>query len=248
MDEFKFNWTMSYRLDAEVSDCSYGCSYTSKEQSDIGMIAKYEFKKRENSAVWFVSNCDSKYRIDFASSLKSFYSLKVFGSCAKFISSRKDNYYVNFVRNLVQVGCDRYSKCESNEMRINKFYLSFESKNCTNYLTEKVWRILRSGLIPVVLQPEKKFYELNLPPNSFIHAQDFEYDPERLAVYLNQVSNNFDLYFSHLAWKNKYDIVYSAKQVERRRMCEFCTKLNTERSVIYYESVSQWFNNKCVIN
>lgn len=103
-------------------------------------------------------------------------------------------------------------------------------------------------MIPVVVQPNKQFYELYAPPNSFIHAQDFDYDPEKLGAYLRLVSSNFEIYFSHLKWKLDYEIVYSSSQVEKRRLCQLCTKFNTENSIIYYESVSDWFNKECIFN
>jgi hypothetical protein len=103
-------------------------------------------------------------------------------------------------------------------------------------------------MIPVVIQPNKEFYELQAPPNSFIHAQDFDYDPQRLAKYLHEVSTNFDLYLKHLEWKMHLNVVFTAKQVEARRMCEFCTKLNTEKAAIYYEKISDWFGFQCVEN
>lgn len=243
---------MSYRIDSEVSDCSYGCTYTktsrNEQHSKFVKSLRVEFEKRANSAVWFVSNCDSKYRMKFASSLKTHFPLKVFGSCGKWVCSAKENCLNNFIFNLFGDSCARYSDCELNEFNRNKFYLSFESKNCSNYLTEKLWRILRTNLIPVVLQPSRQFYQLNAPPNSFIHAEDFDYDPVKLATYLKRVASNFELYFKHLEWKFYTDVVYSQTQCETRRFCELCTKLNTERNVIYYEKVSEWFNNNCVVN
>lgn len=207
-----------------------------------------EFTKRSNLAIWFVSNCDSKFRMSFASGLKTHFPLKVIGSCAKYIHSADESWVLNFIKNIIQPDCGRISECESIEFSQAKFYLAFESKNCTNYLTEKIWRILRTNLIPVVVQPSKRFYELNLPPNSYIHAADFDYDPARLAEYLRQVSLDFDLYFKHLEWKLTHEAVYSGPVVERRRNCELCTKLNTEQSLIYYESVSKWFNYNCQVN
>ena len=250
---------MSYRLDAEVSDCSYGCIYLrndfkSQEDYQTKKVQFYsyiqdEFTRRRNSAAWFVSNCDSKFRMNFASALKTYFPLKVIGSCAKYICSLRENLLYNFLANLIQPSCGRQSQCESVEFAMNKFYLSFESKNCTNYLTEKIWRILATtNLIPVVIQPSKEYYLLSLPPNSFIHAQDFGYDPVKLAAYLGKVAKNVDLYFKHLEWKLTWNAVYSGPVVERRRNCELCTKLNMEKANIYYASVSKWFNNKCFVN
>jgi hypothetical protein len=249
---------MSYRIDAEVNDCSYGCTYTRNDYaSQDDFLAKKklfiegikrEFSRRTNSATWFVSNCDSRFRMNFASILKTHFPLKIIGSCAKYICSLNESWFRNFLVNLIQPSCERHSKCESVEFGKNKFYLSFESKNCTNYMTEKIWRILRTGLIPVVVQPAKVFYDMNLPADSFIHAEDFGYDPVRLAAYLDKVSNDLDLYYKHLEWKMHASVVYSGLTVERRRNCELCTRLNLEDRVVYYESVSKWFNYKCVVN
>jgi hypothetical protein len=74
------------------------------------------------------------------------------------------------------------------------------------------------------------------------------YDPRKLANYLDKVSNDIELYRKHLAWKKEHNVVYSQAQCERRRLCELCTKLNTETSGVYYGSVSKWFNQDCIVN
>ena len=285
LDEFQFNWTISFRFDAEINDCAYGCTYMKrglvssqlarKSQFFADAIAK-EFAERQNSAVWFVSNCKALFRINFYINLHKHFPITVFGECAKYIESKPEKivwekpfiaYYLfrsiidrirsffdfrfllftNTEQNDVQqnADCSRGSRCESRQFKTNKFYLSFESRNCSSYITEKLWRILKTNMIPVVIQPNKEFYELVAPPDSFIHAQDFDYDPAKLAKYLHAVSTNFDLYFKHLAWKFNYDIVYTIKQTERRRMCDLCTKMNTERAIIYYDSYSDWANRNC---
>src|SRR5690606_6358855 len=141
------------------------------KKSQLIANVRREFHKRENSAAWFVSNCDPKFRMQFTTQLKTHFPLRVGGSCAKYACSLNENCLVNFLRNLIQPNdCARGSKCEYIEFARSKFFLSFESKNCTNYITEKSWLILRANLIPVVIQPAKMFYEMNLPLNSYIHA------------------------------------------------------------------------------
>ncbi|CAF1017448.1 unnamed protein product [Brachionus calyciflorus] len=249
LDIFKFNWTMSYRLESEISDCSYGCKYPK-----IGEIINpvefkkeisYQFKSRNNTAVWFVSNCDSNYRLKFASNLKNYYPIEVYGSCSKYVQS---GFFESLFDYFKPKKCGRDTECEYEKLIANKFYLSFESKNCSNYMTEKVWKMLYLGIIPVVIQPNRQFYELSLPQNSFIHAQDFDYDPKKLADYLTYVSSDFEMYYSYLKWKLDYDVVFTGYQNEKRRLCELCTKLNTENSIIYYNKVSDFFNDQCIIN
>ena len=131
--------------------------------------------------------------------------------------------------------CERESKCEMNYLANNKFYLAFESTNCSDYITEKFWRTLSYGLIPILFQPSRQSYERVAPLNSFIHAQDFNFDAQLLAQYLVNVSNNFDIYSSYLKWKLGFTTYFKADDV---RLCQMCTKLNTETSLIYYESIS----------
>lgn len=243
---------MTYRIDSEVSDCSYGCTYskTSNEaESNSKFLAQtqLDFGFRSNSAVWFVSNCDARLRLKFASTLKSIFPVTVHGKCAKFVHG-SNNFIFNYLNNFISDSCDRYSVCEKEEFARHKFYLSFESKNCSSYITEKLWRILSTNMIPVVLQPSREFYEKIAPPNSFIHAQDFGYDAKKLAAYLRNVGNDLSLYRKHLAWKKRENVVYSQIQCEKRRMCELCTRLNKETAEIYYKSVSQWFNGECIVN
>jgi hypothetical protein len=145
--------------------------------------------------------------------------------------------------------CGRDSDCEQKMLRENKFYFAFESKNCTDYITEKFWRSLSyNGLIPVVFQPAKKYYERVAPQNSYIHAEDFDFDPKKIAVHLDRVARSFDLYFGYFKWKFELDVVYKGNTLEQMRMCELCYKLNTEKDEVYYSDVSAFFNGECVIN
>lgn len=255
---------MSYRADAEINDCSYGCLFKkSEKESEINFRDKmrHEFETRENRAIWFVSNCDADFRLKFALNLEKHYPIKINGNCehrANLIRMNINNYFLtklyDFVakfKNLFTKNsniCKPNSKCELDQFSSNKFYLSFESKNCSNYITEKLWKILRTNMIPIVVQPNKMFYELIAPIDSFIHAQDFDYDAGKLGIYLKQVESDFDLYIKHHRWRLDYDVSYTQFMSEKRRMCEVCTKLNTETSSIFYKKVSTWFERNCEIN
>jgi hypothetical protein len=259
---------MTYRSDGEVSDCSYGCTYSLNEATSYALSItnkfKNEFDNRKNSTLWFVSNCGANLRQKLSLSLGKLYPIKIFGKCKSSLTYlRKANtsllhyYLVEYFsqkstpKDLITLGgenCSPRSSCEFEEFKSNKYYLSFESKNCSSYITEKLWRILRTGMIPIVIQPNKLFYEQVAPLNSIIHMQDFDYDAAKLASYLKKLDSSFDSYMKHHMWRFEYDVVYSVDQNEKRRLCELCTKLNTEKSIIYYENISEWFNGDCVIN
>lgn len=213
LDLVKFNWTISYRLDSEVSDCAYGCIYERANQVKVSdeYMAK-DFAKRKNHAIWFVSNCNSKRRIKFALDVQKKFSVRIFGACKllaewqRWLGFSGDSTLgaifsglAVFLGNIFDYGrCGAFrgaGNCEIEEFSEAKFFFSFESKNCSNtYITEKFYRILRHNLIPVLLQPNREFYERIAPPDSFIHAQDFGFDAERLGEYLQKVSVEFHVF------------------------------------------------------
>ena len=74
------------------------------------------------------------------------------------------------------------------------FYLAFENSNCPDYITEKLWRILDSNIVPVVMGGGN--YTRDAPKNSVINVNDFP-SVKALADHLtylteNPVSNYFN--------------------------------------------------------
>lgn len=245
-DKFMFNWTVSPRIDAEASYCAYGCYKPLDKKIDkktFENFIKNEFKERKPFALWFNSNCFSKARLKFGGMLANYFRTIIFGSCNWYTGAYIFGRYNYFTLNYTE--CKKDSKCEYDAYKMAKFYLAFEPKNCSNYITEKLWHTLETGAIPVVFQPSKKDYEIVAPKNSFIHAEDFNYDVKKLAAYLNQVSNNYNLYYKHRKWNMYYQVVYKKNEIEQYRLCELCSKINSETSSMHYKSISNWYNQKC---
>lgn len=80
-----------------------------------------------------------------------------------------------------------------------KFNLAFENAICNDYMTEKLWRPLNLGSVPVYRgSPKVRDW---LPDNqSAILADDFE-SPEMLATYLNKLDANDEEYDKFLQFK-----------------------------------------------
>jgi hypothetical protein len=250
LDMFYFNWTISYKYESEASYCSYGCHIKkNKEKNYFLKKIQKEFKTRKNSSIWFVSNCNARYRISFSVSLGNKFPVKIFGNCLNKITSmfKVNSKFISFNNNN-NLSCGRRSACEINELNSNKFFLAFENSNCSGYITEKFWRSLYYGIIPVVIQPSKQFYENIAPKDSFIHASDFNFNANKLADYLYKVSTDFKLYLKHLKWKLEYEAYYETEVLEQNRICELCYKLNTDNSISYYNSISSYYNTNCSKN
>ena len=88
-----------------------------------------------------------------------------------------------------------------------------------------------------MLQPNKENYVKHAPPDSFIHAEDFEFDSMKLADFLKKVSSDIELYKKYFKWKKLYKPAFDAHTVEQARICELCYRLNTRKIVGYYSSL-----------
>ena len=147
-------------------------------------------------------------------------------------------------RRLVKSNCDRQSPCEETYLNQSKFYLAFESQSCTDYITEKFWRTLAFGAIPIVGGPARQNYLRIAPPNSFIHVDDYASEKE-LADYLILIGEDRSLYEKYHSWRRRYDVYHQAKDLDSYRFCELCYRLNTYRQRIWYENINDWFLDRC---
>jgi hypothetical protein len=211
------------------------------------------YKLRKNAILWFVSNCKAKKRISIALEISKYYPIFIYGKCdiLEDMNRKKINqlYPYLFIEKLKSENdCDRESKCEQELLASFKYFLAFENRNCTDYITEKIWRSLSKNLIPIVMQPSREsFYRNLIPEKSFIHLQDFNYNVKHLTDYLKELSNNFELYFNVLKWTNVYlKTINNQIFTEPHRMCKLCERLNTFKSNVYYKNIADFFNSKCL--
>ncbi|CAF0898887.1 unnamed protein product [Didymodactylos carnosus] len=230
-NKYHFNWTISYKLDSEVSIASYGVySALEKKSNKVNKWIYNQFHQRQTSALWFVSNCDAIQRLTLYNKLKKIFPINGYGRCV-------DYYPTHW--------CKPYTPCEKNYMIKYKYYLSFESNTCSSYVTEKFWRALYFGLIPIVYGPKKEDYINIAPPSSFIHVDEF-HSLNDLSKYLYQVGNNHTLYASYHQWRAKYSIIIDGKALDQIRMCELCKRLMEQKSQTrYYNNIFEYFNEGC---
>jgi hypothetical protein len=256
LDKLKFNWTISFHTQSEASYCAYGCYArrpTVISELEFDKQVRAEFAKRDARAIWFVSNCKSHARMNYAIELSAKYDLKVYGECADELKKLASDRRGGTRMDLKKEQCGRGTACEAEAMHGSKFYLSFENSNCTDYITEKFWRSLSHGLIPVVLQPSRADYERVAPHGSFIHFEDFGFDIERLASHLATVAADLNFYKSYVEWSRTLRPVFKGHETEQRRMCELCSKLNrrgedsvsVSRGTGSYFGISRLYDGQC---
>ncbi|KAB7500146.1 Alpha-(1,3)-fucosyltransferase 6, partial [Armadillidium nasatum] len=158
-----FNWSMTYRSESDVP-VPYG-----RVVPLLGTSAKLDldvFSRKNKTLAILGSNCSGRNgRWNYVKVLEKYINIDSYGQCGK-------------------LKCSGHFNKDCNLLNPYKFYLAFENSNCKDYITEKTWwNSFEKETVPVVMGTTKSNYEKLLPPNSFIHVDDFE-SPKHLADYI----------------------------------------------------------------
>lgn len=108
-----------------------------------------------------------------------------------------------------------------------KFYLSFEQSSCSEYISEKLFNVLRTqSAIPVALGGKSRAdYERVAPPHSYIHVEDFD-NVQGLADQLEYLATNTTAYNEYFWWTEHYEVP-STWQHYLSAQCLLCQRLNS---------------------
>ncbi|KAM6168060.1 4-galactosyl-N-acetylglucosaminide 3-alpha-L-fucosyltransferase FUT5-like [Erethizon dorsatum] len=119
-----------------------------------------------------------------------------------------------------------------------KFYLAFESSQHPDYITEKLWRnALQAPAVPVVLGPRRSDYERFLPPDAFIHVDDFP-SPEALARHLLALDKDDARYLRYFRWRETLRVGTGSWALA---FCKACWRLQEGPRYQTVASIAAWF-------
>lgn len=93
------------------------------------------------------------------------------------------------------------------------------------------------NVLPIVMGPNRSYYESVGPSNSFIHVDDFS-SPKYLAAYLHKLDKNDTLYNEYFQWKTTGTII-----VDTKFYCRLCAMVHdTDRPPKHYDDINKWWN------
>uniref|UniRef100_A0A8C6T1V3 Fucosyltransferase n=1 Tax=Neogobius melanostomus TaxID=47308 RepID=A0A8C6T1V3_9GOBI len=220
--EHKFNLTLSYRADSDIF-LPYGYLVPGIAQSHDAHLLHAPSRARvlrPRLVAWVISNwSDSQARVAFYHELQRYVHIDVYG----------------------QVGLPLASGSESVIRVVSRyqFYLSFENSQHTDYITEKLWNAVVAGAVPVVLGPTRLNYERFLPPEAFIHVDDFP-SVRALARYLLMLRRNPNKLHYHLDWRKGYSVVQPTFWAHH--YCAACRAVRKSRDTTQVvHSLERWF-------
>ncbi|KAI4880958.1 hypothetical protein NFI96_001127 [Prochilodus magdalenae] len=209
-----FNWTMSYRSDADIS-VPYGKLVPKKNNST------YLIPQKGNClAAWVVSKYkENQRRSNVFQQLKEHMMIEVYGHWNRRPLS-------------VKALLPTLSQCH--------FYLAFENSLHRDYITEKLWRnSLQAGSVPVVLGPSRANYERVVPRDAFIHVNDFS-SVKELAAFLKHLASDRQSYESYFRWRESYDVKTFTDW--RERLCTICPHYYKLPAHKVYKDLHGWLH------
>lgn len=224
-----YNLTMSYREDSDVA-LPIGCLIPNVHVDKVaqgryavplrGSLASHSDVLRPHLVAWVVSNwSESHARVAFYKLLKQYIQVDVFGRAGRKIGSG-GTVVVDLIKQY-------------------RFYLAFENSQHTDYITEKLWNAVSGGAIPVVLGPSRKNYERFLPPEAFIHVDDFP-TAQELAQYLLKVKDSPSLTEKHLSWRENYSLFRSSWCIDH--YCTACLAAKWRKGKAdVVKNLHEWF-------
>uniref|UniRef100_A0A8D0H4H2 Fucosyltransferase n=1 Tax=Sphenodon punctatus TaxID=8508 RepID=A0A8D0H4H2_SPHPU len=209
----RFNMTMSYRRDSDIFT-PYGWLEILREPQNFSVPAKSKL------VAWVVSNWNKQSRrVRYYEELKNVINVDVYGRGRGHLPLPRDQHFSTL---------SQY-----------KFYLAFENSLHEDYITEKLWKnALLSGCVPVVCGPPRANYERYLPPDSFIHIDDFP-SAQTLAQYLKELDRDPVRYQRYFQWRSR--LKPSKTQFWPHHFCLACEALQKKPRYQTVPSLSKWF-------
>ncbi|XP_075151477.1 alpha-(1,3)-fucosyltransferase 10 isoform X2 [Haematobia irritans] len=185
-------------------------------------------RHKEQALILFMqSDCDTMSgRDDYVKELMNYIKVDSYGTCLK---NR------NLPHSLQKIQYDYLNNLYAPEllkfMARYKFIISYENGVCYDYITEKFWRPLIAGSIPIYFgSPSIKDWSPN--EKSFIDIRDFK-SPESLAIYLKYLDSNDSAYNSYL--NHKYNML---EPISNKRLLN---AINSRKTAIYNGDIFQSF-------
>ncbi|XP_070762121.1 alpha-(1,3)-fucosyltransferase 4-like [Enoplosus armatus] len=226
-----FNLTMTYRTDSDIF-LPYGYLVPREHKTKV-LQSRVEHQLRAPShshllrprlLAWVISNwSESHARVALYYQLRRFIQVDVYGRAGRPL--QEDSGGGSVVR-LVR----RY-----------QFYLALENSQHTDYITEKLWNAVRAGAVPVVLGPSRQNYERFLPPEAFIHVDDFP-TVRGLARYLLMLRRNPARLRRHLDWRGSYSVHQPSFWAEH--YCTACRAVRRTRGgTDVVKDLTRWFHS-----
>eukprot|EP00914_Ancora_sagittata_P002100 GHVO01004788.1.p1 GENE.GHVO01004788.1~~GHVO01004788.1.p1 ORF type:complete len:390 (+),score=6.48 GHVO01004788.1:223-1392(+) len=235
-----FNLTFTHSFKADMAYTLYlsrQCVRNHQQYEEYQSMDYTVNKTRATPIAWMVSICRTQSRReDYVKELEKHIAVDVYGGCGDLKCGSN---------NLSTWEKDNCDAALFNDRHSYQFYLAFENSLCEDYVSEKLWRLLKMNIVPIVLGAVD--YSTILPKDTYINARDFR-SPKELADFLKGVMSDKDVYNGYIRRKNALachaTVPYMPKQ------CFLCKRLHEihsmKRERIVHDLSAMYGKHHCI--
>ena len=223
-----FNWTMNYRMDADITvlyNWEWG-TWEPRTPKDPIYRERNHADSKDKLVYGGISHC-GPIREKYIKKLQEYISVDIYGGCSKRFHTEPKK-------------CERGTPECIKLLKRYKFFLAFENSFCIDYISEKYWETLLDGnAVPIVMGGAE--YSKVAIPKSFIDVMDFD-SVEDLANYIKYLDENDEAYNEYHAWKARYKLGQP-----RSWSCKICEMINSNYTRQTYHDLAGWYGieNTC---
>ncbi|KAI8119411.1 Alpha-(1,3)-fucosyltransferase B [Lucilia cuprina] len=196
-----FNLTSTFSRHSDLPMTTYYLPHSDNLTTPAFTVPIGEKSRHKNQALvlFMQSDCDTMSgRDDYVKELMNYISVDSFGACLnnKELPESLQKIQQDYLNHLYAPELLKF-------MARYKFIIAYENGVCQDYITEKFWRPLIAGSIPIYFgSPSIKDWSPN--EKSFIDISNFS-SPKALATYLKELDANDRAYNSYL--NHKYNML-----------------------------------------
>ena len=225
------DWIASH-IQGNISASSYiRTSYINADGAAFRLRGKRYHLRRKQLPI-FISNCHARSdRLSVVQKLGRYVEIEQFGQCKISGATHKEmNTAYPTCSNMPRRSAmwDAQKECiYFNSM----FGLVLESAYEENYLTEKLFQVLKNGAVPIIAG-DPSLYRKHLPsPNAAIFLAEFT-SYRSASLYIKKVMKSRRLWHAHNAWKGLETFPIGFEKLLQHSfatlMCDICDKYGNE--------------------
>ncbi|KAL8561548.1 hypothetical protein ACOMHN_024784 [Nucella lapillus] len=218
-----FNWTWSYRLDADIWEPAGTLEKTDKVKTSSYYKDLAKDKSKNKHAAWFVSTCHvPSEREKYVQELQKYINVDIYGPCGN-------------------KTCPKSFECLQMLTQKYSFYLSFENALCKDYVTDKFFHMFFEDLrvVPIVMGGAD--YAKFFAEGSYIDVSWFP-SPKQLGEFLKILLDDKKLYAEFL-WRKSHFVFAGTSTTSA--LCQLCQRLHDlPRYRKTYPDLQTWYQNQ----
>ncbi|XP_076447031.1 alpha-(1,3)-fucosyltransferase C-like isoform X2 [Babylonia areolata] len=219
-----FNWTWSYRQDADIWEPAGTLKKTGDKVKPLSFYKDLAKEKSKNKHVaWFVNTCQvPSQRERYVQELQKHVNVDVYGRCGN-------------------KTCPKSFECLQMLTQKYFFYLSFESALCKDYVTDKFLHMFLEDIhvVPVVMGGAE--YRSFFAEGTYIDVSWFP-SPKQLGEFLRLLMDDRKVYAQFL-WRKSHFLFAGTSTTSA--LCQLCQRLHDPRTYRKtYPDLQNWYRNK----